>query len=442
MLLRFVAENIYSFREAMEFNTLPSSKSHNHLNHKYLCFHATALRLSALYGANGAGKSNLIKAIRYLRGAVVKGSLNDFQQPDDVAFRFDPSYADKPSGLAVEFFQNRRLYYYQIEFKNNVVEFEELLLSDTDKDCFLFQRKQNDVKLNADYMTKGVNKEFLDALNRLVRSDMLFISFISKNYPSEMPLTTDAYSWFKDKLQIVLPGHVTSLVPHLFDTQESFRTMVNEIIPELKTGISALEVEKHEVTADSAKDDPVLLGAIMRARRQKGIPQMIYSRGLMEQSNVVYDGETVWLKTLVGVHEDSSGNKYNSPLSIESDGTRRLIEYMPLFYAVTQKDSVYVVDEIERSIHPILIKTIIRKISESEKATGQLIFTTHESALLDQDIFRPDEIWFAQKDSYQATQLYPLSDYNIHHTANIENGYLAGRYGGIPFLSNLDDLHW
>jgi AAA15 family ATPase/GTPase len=115
---------------------------------------------------------------------------------------------------------------------------------------------------------------------------------------------------------------------------------------------------------------------------------------------------------------------------------------MPLLYAVTRHDAVYIVDEVERSIHPILIKDIINKLSKSTDTKGQLIFTTHESALLDQDIFRPDEIWFAQKDTDQATQLYPLSDFNIHKTANIENGYLNGRYGGIPFLSNLKDLHW
>ena len=127
---------------------------------------------------------------------------------------------------------------------------------------------------------------------------------------------------------------------------------------------------------------------------------------------------------------------------MESDGTRRIIEYMPILYTLNQQDTVYVVDEIERSIHPILIKGIIRKLSDSNNIKGQLLFTTHESALLDQNIFRPDEIWFAQKDMEQATQLYPLSDFNIHKTASIENGYLNGRYGGIPFLSNLKDLNW
>lgn len=145
---------------------------------------------------------------------------------------------------------------------------------------------------------------------------------------------------------------------------------------------------------------------------------------------------------MVALHKDKNGNEVSMDLDDESDGTRRLIEYIPLIYSILYEDAVYIVDEIERSIHPIMIKAIMSKISEKKDARGQIIFTTHESSLLDQSIFRPDEIWFAQKDVNQSTQLYPLSDYNIHKTANIENGYLNGRYGGIPFLSNLSDLKW
>lgn len=94
----------------------------------------------------------------------------------------------------------------------------------------------------------------------------------------------------------------------------------------------------------------------------------------------------------------ADGSTFSAPVYIESDGTRRLIEYMPLLFAVTRAGCVYLVDEIERSVHPIMIKDNVRKISASENAVGQLIFTMHESVLLDQEIFRPDEIWFAQKD--------------------------------------------
>ena len=178
-------------------------------------------------------------------------------------------------------------------------------------------------------------------------------------------------------------------------------------------------------------------------KKAKDNPNKIYTLFSSDDAfNVAYDNGEVWIKKLVAIHKNIDGTITEFSIPNESDGTRRLIEYMPLLYAIVNKDIVYVVDEIERSLHPILIKDIIRKISEIETAKGQLIFTTHESCLLDQNIFRPDEIWFAQKDVEQATQLYPLSDFNIHKTANIENGYLDGRYGGIPFLSNLKDLHW
>jgi AAA15 family ATPase/GTPase len=118
------------------------------------------------------------------------------------------------------------------------------------------------------------------------------------------------------------------------------------------------------------------------------------------------------------------------------------MEYLPaLFYAVSRRKT-YFIDEIERSIHPLLIKELIKKFSLDKDTMGQLIFSTHESNLLDQDIFRPDEIWFAEKNKEGATELYALSEFKEHHTIDIRKGYLNGRYGGIPFLGNLKDLNW
>lgn len=442
MFLRFVAENIFSFKDAVEFNTFPSSKSHSHNHHKSACSHATALRLAAIYGANGAGKSNLLAAIDLLRNAVLLGTLDSIRQNGSLAFRFDKDCLDKPSGLAIEFYENKKVFYYHLEFKDHEVMLEELLLSKKTKDVTIFHREGSDIKLNGDMLTKGVNRTFLDALDRLVRSDMLLLSFFGQYYPTEFEVVTEAYSWFVNRLRIVLPDTISGHVPHLLDTFDSFKRLVNATIPELKTGINFLDVEKIVVSEETAKGNPMLLSAIREARKNPGEPQIVEGESPTEISNVVFEGGQVWQKTLLSIHTDIAGNTYTAPISIESDGTRRLIEYMPLFFAITHSDAVYVLDEIERSVHPIMIKSIIHKISAMENAAGQIIFTTHESGLLDQDIFRPDEIWFAQKDSEQATKLYPLSDYNIHRTANIENGYLAGRYGGIPFLSNLKDLHW
>lgn len=440
MILRIVAENFTSFKDAVEFNTFPSSKSHSHENHKVTCGHATALRMSAIYGANGAGKSNLLQALNCLSMLVEAESLKEFGFFDSLSFKLDNHSADKPSGLATEFYYNGNVFYYHIEFTPQEVCMEELMLSKKTKDVKLFERNNTDnLYLHPDYVGKGITMQFQKALKRLVRPDMLLLPFLGKYYSKESPLVGDAYTWFVDKLRLVLPDSVNGYIPHMIDTDSDFSELVNTVLPELKTGIDKLIVKKEIIAEEDVRGNG-LQKLVKLAKEHPGVPQKTYVNNIA--ANVVFENGDIYLKTMVAIHKNLDGTDVEIPLLAESDGTRRLIEYMPLLYTVIKTDKVYVVDEIERSIHPILIKDIVRKLSESETAKGQLIFTTHESGLLDQSIFRPDEIWFAQKDTEQATQLYPLSDFNIHNTANIENGYLNGRYGGIPFLSNLKDLHW
>ena len=441
MLLRFAIENFGSFKDVVEFNSFPSCKSHNHDNHKVTCNHATALRMSAIYGANGAGKSNLVIALDFLLDLVRTGSLQA-TIPQNYKFKFDDQCTNKPSELAIEFYHHENIYYYHISFDNGKVLLEELLLSKKTTDTNIFTRDENDIKINENFGTNAISAQFTDALQRLVRPDMLLLSFLGKDYPGEIQMAAEAYDWLANTVEIVRPDALTGTVPHMLDTMPDFAAMVNRTMPELKTGIERLDVCKEVLTENEAKDNPVLLSYIKKARQNPGIPQVYFNADDTNVTNIICEDDIVYRKTLIPIHKTLDGSFVSMPLANEPDGTRRLIEYMPLLYSITHSNKVYVVDEIERSMHPIMIKELIKKLSDSDSAKGQLIFTTHESSLLDQDIFRPDEVWFAQKDVEQATQLYPLSDFNIHKTANIENGYLNGRYGGIPFLSNLHDLHW
>jgi hypothetical protein len=438
MLLRLIAENILSFKEATEFNTFPSSKSQSHDNHKIECGHANVLRMSAIYGANGAGKSNLLNVLELLQTMVKAETLNklDF---NNMPFMFNSVSNEKPMGIAIEFYNNNNIFYYHIEFSHKEVVTEELLLSQKSKDVELFSRNGSEISINSKYVGKGINTQFTDALKRIVRPDMLLLSFLGKYYSNESSIVSEAYQWFVGKLRLVLPDYAYGFVPHLLDINADFTKLMNTILPDLNTGIHHLKVKK-QIISDKDVTDEHTMQFVKWAKEHPNEPKAIFIPN--DEINIICEDGNVILKSLVAVHKKIDGSESEIPLPNESDGTRRLIEYMPLLFDIINSDSVYVVDEIERSLHPIMIKDIIRKISESETAKGQLIFTTHESCLLDQSIFRPDEIWFAQKDVEQATQLYPLSDFNIHKTANIENGYLDGRYGGIPFLSNLKDLHW
>ncbi len=446
MLLRFIVENALSFKEATEFNLFPSSKSHSHEWHKVSCSHATSMRLSAIYGANGAGKSNLIELIDLLKNLVIGGELGVAENMMDLRFKFNAQCKESPISMAIEFFVSGNVYYYQIEFDEKQVINESFLLSGKTKDTPIFKRESVDSKIvlsfNDKFTKETITDSLVDAFQRVLRPDMLLLSFLARFYPEMIKDAFEAYRWFNSRLHIVKPISLSGNIPHLMETDKKFNAFVNQLLPEFKTGISKLNVESIELTGDKTKLNDEMQEALAKAKQQPGLPQPVMGPMKKGIQNIVFENDKYYLKRLLPTHVCLGGKSVDIPFESESDGTMRMIEYMPLFYLILHFPVVFVVDEMERSIHPILIKEMISKLSKDKSVKGQLIFSTHESHLLDQKIFRPDEIWFAEKDDHQATQLYPLSDYNIHKTANIENGYLMGRYGAIPFLSSLNQLHW
>lgn len=440
MLLRLVVQNIGSFKELVEFNTFPSSKSQQHQHHKIACDFAQALRMSVIYGANGAGKSNLLHTLLLLQEWVREGELEETPN-ERIAFKFDATSRQASSEIAVEFYQEGKIYFYQVEFDRERILYEELLHRQKNSSTPIFKRTAESIELYSDRLDKPVTADFIDALTRIVRPKMLLLSLLGDKYSESFMDITNAYTWLVRHLIVLTPNARAPYIPDLLDRDSNFRDMVNYILPRMNTGICRLETEKKIIVEDDVQTDSALFGEIKKAKENPDtpLPLMTVNGDIV---NIVYEDGQIVQKTLSPFHKCKDGEEVSLPYSLESDGTRKLVDYMTLLYRIIRENRIYMVDEIERSMHPMLIKQIIEYLSKNQEAKGQLIFTTHESCLLDQEILRPDEIWFAEKDVDQSTRLYPLSDFNIHRTANIENGYLNGRYGGIPFLSNLEDLHW
>ena len=332
MLLRFVAENMMSFKDAVEFNTFPSSKTHSHEWHKVTCGHATALRMSAIYGANGAGKSNLLKCIALLRAMVGADKLGDLSITDDLYFKLDDNGKTNPSELAIEFYANGQIFYYHIAFTRKEIISEELILSRKTKDIIIFSRENNSVDISAEFlnsMGKTASLEvFIDGINRLLRPDMTALSFLGKYYSNELPIVSEAYYWILS-LQVVLPSMSVRELPHLMDIDSEFSKLVNTIVPELKTGITRLQVKKELLNEDAIHPNSILAGVLSEAKQSPGVPISIPYVKAREISNVVVEHDVAYKKTLVVIHTDSAGKEIEMEIDQESDGTRRLIEYMP-----------------------------------------------------------------------------------------------------------------
>ena len=138
-------------------------------------------------------------------------------------------------------------------------------------------------------------------------------------------------------------------------------------------------------------------------------------------------------------NSDAAGNLVGFDPDEQSDGTRRILDLIPAIQLILDHPTVLFIDEIERSLHPSMIKALLTFLM-NQKTKGQLIFTTHESNLLDLSLFRQDEIWFAEKNNQGASTLYPLTNFKPRYDLDIKKGYLLGRFGAIPFLGNFNNL--
>jgi uncharacterized protein len=440
MIIRIVAKNIYSFKEKTEFNLFPNRSihlSHHKINRNDISF----LRLGAIYGANGVGKSNLIKTVGLLVHMVAGGKV--LQGADDLKFKLCETNKSIPSSIAIEFYAQGKIYYYTISFDGTGVLYERLAESCKKKKINIFERSFEDghelINFREGYTDDPENKLFVDILSDdLIKRNALLLYFLHKNYAADFADTSVAYKWFTETLVVMKAGDNDRPMAYLLDKKPVLLEFANKFIKSVDIGITALTVKKNEIDANDAKYSDL----VAQLKEDPKAAAIFENKITDDVVTFVNEDGKIMAKRIISSHKNDKGEDVIFSFGSESDGIKRLVGFFPAIDGVVNDDHVYLIDEIERSIHPMIIKELISKLSADKKMKGQFIFTTNESSLLDQDILRTDEIWLTQKDSDGGTHLYSLSENNLHHKANIKNGYLNGRYGRIPFLSNLRDLHW
>jgi len=382
-----------------------------------------------------------------LQNLVLEGKVPFALKDNTFKFNTDP---DANQLFVVEFIEGNIPFYYGLAIHQGRIVTEELYRSGLGKrkDELIYERKTDEkglsyLKFKPEF-EKDEKSQVLKSvlLEEFVKTNEPVFKLLAKRENKSLAEVKLAFAWFNDTLQIISTKAKPLGLAHAIDTNSDFKNYTQDIMCSLNVGIESLSTEKIELEEYYGKDNENELVDLKRRVEESDLKMVELESRSGEDILVVKEDRKFWVKTLKIHHKGKGERVVEFDLKEESDGTVRLLDFVPAFMEVIAEKRVFLIDEIERSIHPLLIKELVKKFSDDPQTKGQLIFTTHESNLLDQELFRQDEIWFAEKNKDGATDLYSLSDFKEHKTIDIRKGYLSGRYGAIPFLGNLTDLNW
>jgi AAA15 family ATPase/GTPase len=416
-----------------------SLKTHKH--HVYNVGKLNVLRSSVIYGANGAGKSNLIKAISFLKDVVVNSGID--QTVNDKKFKLNSDNIDKPISLEVEFSVESKIYSFGISLNNREI-LEEWLYetSLTGDDKLIYERTLNKegkiaIKMAAKYSKTQKEKLLIEIVKEnLLKNDKLLLGLADLLKIEEL---SSVRNWLLFNLTVIFPEkNFHGILPILLSTKD-LKEFYDQFVRYFDPGINQLISVQMDL-------DKYLLTSDLKMTRQQIQDQVDKTKMILndEKSEVIIkENDKIIVKKAISYHRNSKNEDVIFLISEESDGTRRLIDLTPAFYNILKFDHTYVIDEIDQSIHPSMLCAIIRNVMKMEQTKGQLIFTSHESNLLNLELFRQDEIWFVEKDEKNGdSKLYSLNEFKPRYDLDIRKGYLKGRFGAIPFLANVQDLNW
>ena len=462
MLIRFNVKNFLSFSanaegRSEEFSMI-AGKVRSKKEHVYDNGKIKLLKLAAVYGANASGKSNLVKALDFMKQTVIKGL------PDGYSNKYcksNESNRDIPSYFEIELKLGEKYYAYGFEVLLNQGEFQsewlvELTSDNKEKTIFTRDIKQSVYELGNDLSTKELGQK-MNNYAEDIQDDgsTLFLTVMNHNKKNlylnykGASILQDVYLWLKKGLDINYPDRPISNYSYMASMENVDE--ICDMIAAFGTGITdykLVEVPVENVLAHIPNEAQTQM--LKRMERYYSAVQNMIDHKISEDNNVPENtgiimrsnrdffilqikGQKLVCQTIQFEHNK---NDILFELSEESDGTVRILDLLEIL--LSDEGKTYVVDELDRCLHPSLTyKFIETYLKLAAKKNLQLIVTTHESRLLDFDLLRRDEIWFIDKRNTGESDIYSLEEYNTRYDQKIDKAYLEGRYGGVPVFNTI-----
>ncbi len=433
MLISLTVKNWMSFRDETEFSMLASKeRQHGDRVARVKKYGIGILPVAVLYGGNASGKSNFVMAIDFAKFLVTAGMQIDgliSMQP----FMLSEDTLEQPSCFKFTLLIADQIYEYSFEVTRKAVLKEKLVQVNSSSEKILYSRDGNGIEFG-----KNISeKDFLEHVSRGTRDNVLFLTnSVSQNVKHFRMV----YDWFNSS-RLVTPEARFNYYEQFISDKNALGKIMNELLPQLDTGISSMR--SIDVPIDSLGLTEVARLDLEQNIREGGVARMVSQDTKDPRFTITREKGSLAAKKLVTCHKNSSGYEAIFEPHQESDGTNRLLDLLPAFIDLDRSNGtkLYAIDEIDRSLHTLLVEELIELYLAgcSPDTRKQLFFTTHNVMLMDQKLFRRDEMWLTERDSDGASKLFPFSDFKgVRHDKDVRRSYLQGRFGGIPDIADVE----
>ncbi|MBW9154519.1 ATP/GTP-binding protein [Clostridium estertheticum] len=417
MLMEFSVENFLSIKDRVTLSMVASKDtSHKKNLIKNADKGINILNTAVIYGANASGKTTVLRGIGFLANFL--NTSHEMQNGKKISvkpFRLDRACLDKPSSFEIIFKTEGIKYVYGFSVTKDKVIEEYLYYYPKGRQSIIFERENTDqYKFTNDIEIQTQIK------NKFHSPNKLFLSTASlwEYKPAQIP-----FEWIDNNLQIIISHErLEEITADMMKENEIINKKVKYLIKTVVKDIEDITFTEIEL---NKKDNPLL---------------KYLSEGAKSKLLSTNDNKLLSVNTAHKINNSQELVEFD--LGEESDGTRKLFGILGPWVTVLEQGHTLIVDELDIRLHPHLTRFLVELFQnpDTNKKNAQLIFSTHDTNLLDQDLFRRDQIWFTEKKEDNSTDLYSLDDFTVRKDAAIEKGYLQGKYGAIPNMKG--DCLW
>lgn len=426
MLLRFHCENFRSIRERQEISLVAANNRSEKDDPRLIpttLKDVSGLRCAGIYGPNGSGKSNLLNAMAEF-SVMIAASQKRWDSTDGIPtwdpFMLDDESRNGETEFEASFLLDEVEYRYGFRFKQSEIT-REWLFDYTPKERTLFLRKTEGGEVKVEFKGRNLTGSTLETIRQLTRPNSLFLSAAAQNNYERL---VTIHKWFVQRFNVISGQDATRMLPFTANLCKDVVAMekVKKLLSFADLGIIDCEAVDEEAPEDFRK----FYSAMIRAARE--VEPRVFER--------MTENEKLVRSDIRMTHRGKNGKLYMLDSDHESRGTLAYFSVLGPLLGELGDGSVLLIDELESSMHPHLVRQLVRMFNDPgvNPKGAQFIFATHSTGILDPAILRRDQIWLTEKNEEGATVIYPLTDFKPRKNQDIETAYLNGRFGAIPYF--------